>query len=72
MGQNPRRFHLIRDIDETGISGTGCIAEGVQWSNGWCSLMWLTEYFSLVVYPDIKSVEKIHGHQGKTRIVWVE
>lgn len=67
-----RRFFLQRDQDETGISGTGRVAEGVQYQNGWCSMMWLTEYFSLVAYPSIEHVEKIHGHQGKTKIVWID
>ena len=67
-----RRFYLQRDEDLTGISGTGRVAEGVQWGNGWCSMMWMTEWFSLVVYPGIEHVEKIHGHEGRTKIVWVD
>lgn len=65
-----RRFHLQRNEDATGISGTGKVAEGVLWTNGWVSLMWLTEVFSLVTYPDLASVEKIHGHGGRTLVVW--
>lgn len=65
-----RRFSLQRDVDETGISGTGKVAEGVVFTNGWCALMWLTEFFSVVLYPGIDHVEQIHGHQGKTRIVF--
>lgn len=65
-----RRFHLQRDQDATGVSGTGKVAEGVQYTNGWCSMMWLTEVFSLVTYPNIESVEKIHGHGGMTQIVF--
>ena len=67
-----RRFYLQRDEDASGISGTGRIAEGVQYANGWCSMMWLTEYFSLVTYPGIDHVEKIHGHNGLTRIIFLD
>lgn len=67
-----RRFELHRDYDETGISGTGVVAEGVVYENGWCSMIWKTEYFSLVAYPSIEHVEKIHGHQGKTRVVFID
>jgi hypothetical protein len=67
-----RRFELHRDEDATGVSGTGVVAEGVLYYNGWCSMMWKTSVFSLVTYPDIQSVETIHGHNGKTRIVWVD
>lgn len=65
-----RRFHLQRDVDETGVSGTGKIAEGVMFSNGWVALTWLTEHTSVVFYPSIIDVEFIHGHGGLTRIVW--
>lgn len=68
----PRRFQLVRDEDLTGISGTGAVADGVVWPNGWCSMMWRTQWFSLVAYPNLEHVKHIHGHEGKTRIVFVD
>ena len=66
-----RRFVLQRDVDETGISGTGIVAEGVVFSNGYVTMAWKTEWTSIVTYPQgIEAVEKIHGHGGKTRIVY--
>lgn len=65
-----RRFFLQRDIDITGVSGTGRVAEGVVFSTGWVALTWLTEVNSLVFYPAFANVEKIHGHGGSTVIVW--
>lgn len=65
-----RTFELIRDIDRSGISGTGKVAEGCQFSDGVCTMRWLTEYASTVVYPDIDHVQAIHGHEGASRIVW--
>jgi hypothetical protein len=65
-----RRFHLQRNEDATGISGTGRVAEGVVFSNGWCAMTWLTEYTSVVFYPSMKAIEHIHGHGGKTAIVF--
>lgn len=67
-----RRFELRRDFDETGISGTGVVAQGIQWDNGWCQVMWLTKVFSTTTYPDIESVEFIHGHGGKTVVQWLD
>ena len=67
-----RRFELHRDQDITGVSGTGVVAEGVLFSTGWVALTWLTVVNSLVFYPAIENVEKIHGHDGKTRIVWLD
>ena len=67
-----RRFHLLRDIDETGISGTGRVAEGVQFSDGMCALRWCTEVPSTGAYRNIEDLVAIHGHSGKTRVVWLD
>jgi hypothetical protein len=67
-----RRFDLIRFEDETNISGTGRVAEGVQFSNGKCVMSWTTDVSSVVVYESIEDVEYIHGHQGKTVIKWID
>lgn len=65
-----RRFHLQRDADVTGVSGTGKVAEGVRFTDGSAALKWLTEINSLVIYPSIDNVEKIHGHGGQTKLIW--
>ena len=65
-----RTFHLQRNEDETGVSGTGIVAEGVEFSNGVCILCWLDELLSLKIYNSIEDVERIHGHKGKTNIIF--
>ena len=65
-----KTFYLERSEDATGVSGVGKVAEGVVFSNGWCALTWLTEHTSVAFYPSLESLEYIHGHHGKTRIVW--
>lgn len=81
--ENPdhRRFVLQRDEDETGVSGTGVVAEGVEFTDGVVSLRWLVRGDApgafnptSVVFHDngIESVDKIHGHGGKTKIVWID
>ncbi len=69
-----RRFELHRIEDETGISGTGVVAEGVEFSSGVVVLQWRTAWPTSVVWHDrgVESVEAIHGHNGKTRIVWLD
>lgn len=67
-----RTFALQRDADETGISGTGRVAEGVLFSNGRVALTWLTKHTSVAIYESMTAVEAIHGHGGKTRIVFDE
>lgn len=72
MGEYPRAFNLVRDVDETGISGTGVVAGGVLFPDGVVALRWYSEWPTSVVFHDrgIEAVEAVHGHGGKTRIVW--
>lgn len=66
-----RRFHLERDVDVSGISGTGTVAEGVVFSDESVAIRWVAgDHRSTVVWGDLASVEAIHGHGGATRIVW--
>lgn len=65
-----RRFVLERKVDETGVSGIGQVAEGVVARHGRVAMHWRTEHRSVAFYRDIEAVERIHGHGGKTRIVF--
>lgn len=65
-----RRFFLDRLEDETGISGTGLVAEGVEFWDHTVALRWCTGRSSTAVYANIGDVEVIHGHGGKTVIRW--
>lgn len=67
-----KRFVLNREVDVSGISGTGTVAEGVQFTDGVCVIRWFGEHQSTVVWPGIESVEAIHGHGGATTIEWVD
>ena len=67
-----KRFHLMRHEDATGISGTGIVAEGVQFSSGEVALKWMTPIWSCVFYLSMAAVEHIHGHGGRTTIEWVD
>jgi hypothetical protein len=70
-GRRPvQTFHLLRLADESGVSGTGWVAEGAVFSNGWVILAWLGETPSINFYPSIADVEAIHGHGGSTRVVF--
>lgn len=67
-----RRFYLDRVEDESGVSGTGHVAEGVQFSDGRCAMRWRTSLASTTVYDCIEDLEAIHGHGGKTVVVWID
>ena len=67
-----RRFNLVRNEDETGISGTGNVAQGIQFDTGRCAMAWLTSVSSIAVYDSIEDIVFIHGHNGKTLVEWVD
>jgi hypothetical protein len=67
-----RRFYLQRHEDATGTSGTGKVAEGVVFQCGRVALTWLTHVACVSIYDNIQGVETIHGHDGKTEVVWVD
>lgn len=67
-----RRFELHRETDVSGVSGTGAVAEGVEFSDGVAALRWRTEFTSTAIYASIAELEAIHGHGGATSIVWVD
>lgn len=67
-----RSFALERDVDESGVSGTGRVAVGIRFSSGKCVLHWLTGPVSSIgVYDTLDDLVRIHGHKGKTRLVWL-
>lgn len=71
-GPYPLPFTLVRDVDETGVSGTGVVAEGVEFSDGTVALRWLGKWPTSVVFHErgIEAVIHVHGHNGNTRIDW--
>ncbi|MFI7125949.1 hypothetical protein ACIBQ1_09665 [Nonomuraea sp. NPDC050153] len=62
-------FALVRDVDVSGVSGTGVVADGVIWPDGSVSVRWRGEHPSIVFWRSVESVKVIHGHNGATRIV---
>lgn len=66
------RFVLLRDVDETGISGDGYVAQGVKFFDGTCVLRWRTRTRTTAVYASLDDLIEIHGHGGATRVVWID
>lgn len=82
-----RVFELERLEDVSGISGTGIVAQGVEFDNGKVCIAWglppkpsgphvhefprmKRTFPSVIVYDSIEAVEAIHGHDGKTQIIY--
>ena len=67
-----RTFKLVREEDVSGVSGVGEVAEGVEFHDKQCVLSWFGAHHSLEVHPSIDDIIAIHGHQGRTKVVWDE
>lgn len=76
-----RTFLITRDMDVSGVSGVGVVAEGCEFSNGRFVMTWMgspvptadgrgRKYVqSTAVYDSLADAMAIHGHQGRTRFV---
>lgn len=75
-----RRFVLERREDETGVSGTGQVLEGVVLKSGRVVTEWRPPLRSIGVYDDFEQFERIHVHPhkgpgpktSKNRIIWID
>ena len=67
-----KRFVLNRKKDISGVSGTGIVAEGVQYSNGKIAMQWLSGTPTLETTDSIEAIIRIHGHGGNTEIKWID
>jgi hypothetical protein len=67
-----RRFQFHRDEDVHGVSGTGVVAEGVEFASGLCVLSWLSQFGCTTTFVSRRAMEEVHGHEQRTRIVWID
>jgi hypothetical protein len=75
-----RPFELVRTEDVTGVSGTGVVAEGIIFKDGQVAMRWCTEdgdgtaggLNSTVIHENINNVIEIHGHEGRTKVKFVQ
>jgi hypothetical protein len=63
-------FVLRRDEDVTGVSGAGDVAEGALFDDGTTVVRWRGDRPSTVVWSSLDDAVAIHGHDGRTRVVW--
>lgn len=67
-----RRFGLHRYRDVTGVSGTGMVAEGVQFADGTVVLRWRGENPSTVLWSSLVAAMRVHCHGGATCVSWLD
>lgn len=70
--RNPRRFYLHRAHDTTGVSGTGRIADGIEWLDGTVTIRWRGPRPSVAHWDSLSAAEDVHGHGGRTYVVWLD
>lgn len=67
-----RRFELVRHADPSGVSGTGVVASGVQFTDSTVVLRWICSRPATSVWDNIDDLISVHGHGGKTIIRWLD
>ena len=67
-----RRFVLERTDDVSGVSGTGTVMEGVVFSNGQVAYAWLSPLHTVTMCQSLDVVEKLHGHDGRAQIRFID
>lgn len=67
-----QRFQLVRTEDVSGQSGTGAVAEGVEFTDGCVAMRWRVQPCSVAVYDSIQDVIAIHGHEGRTTVQYLD
>ncbi|MFB8235503.1 hypothetical protein ACFC58_03035 [Kitasatospora purpeofusca] len=68
----PTPYVLYREVDVSGVSGTGVVAEGCMFSSAAGSrgvTRWRGERGSTVVWDRPQDAEEVHGHGGATRMI---
>lgn len=63
-------FTLHRHSDPSGVSGTGIVADGVEFEDRTVALRWHGKHPATAVWSSVEDMLAIHGHQGQTTLVW--
>ena len=75
MTDHARLFQMVRNNDETGVSGTGVVADGIEFPNGMVSVCWRSKTPSVNVYRSFVEFKHVHidAHPSNdTEIKWAD
>lgn len=60
-------FQLNREVDISGVSGTGVVAQGVRFDNGKVAVTFISgPVSSVIVYDSFHDALQVHAHGGHT------
>ena len=74
MTDDARLFKMVRNADETGVSGTGVVADGIEFPNGMVAVCWRSKTPSVNVYRSFVEFKHVHidAHPSNgTEIHWM-
>ena len=63
---------LRRYKDTSGVSGTGSVAEIFEATDGAVAIRWRGDRPSWGIWPDIRDLEAIHGHEGDSVVEYLD
>ena len=67
-------FHMIRNQDESGVSGTGHVATGIVWPNQSVTLRWNTDSPTITIFESFEDFKRVHvdNHpKNETEFKWL-
>lgn len=71
----PRLFVLHRVDDVHGLSGEGIVGYGIEWADGKCATRFVSNdrvrHTPVSVWDRLSEVIRVHGHGGRTRVVYL-
>lgn len=74
--EEPKLFTIKRKSDESGVSGTGRVLDGIVFHNGKVAICWRTEnkhgYTSVAVYDSFEAFKFIHIDSHPTNDTEIE
>lgn len=56
----PQRFSLIREVDVTGVSGTGHVLDGVIFHTGQVVVCWRSAFNSITIFENWEAFVGVH------------
>lgn len=68
-----RTFSVMREVDSTGVSGTGRVLDGVIFHTGQVVICWHSDHSSVAIFTDWNAFENVHirAHpENKTKVVF--
>lgn len=75
MSDEARMFKMVRNADETGVSGTGVVLDGIEFPNGMVAVCWRSKTPSVNVYRSFVEFKHIHidAHPSNdSEIIWLD